>query len=55
MTRMEAIRSKYLAGELSHGQAISALEALGMWEDDAAAYLCVATSTLPSQPWGSEK
>lgn len=41
MTRIETIKAKYDAGELSYEAALGRLEALGMWADDAAAYLAV--------------
>ena len=39
VTRMEAIKARYDACELSYEDALAQLEALGMWEGDADDYL----------------
>lgn len=51
MTRIETVKSKYDADELSHKAALDQLEALGMWEDDAESYLAQA-SEVTSQDRG---
>lgn len=49
MTRMETIKAKYDARELTYEAALAKLEALGMWASQADDYLVPPASPIPSQ------